>query len=172
MNKKNVFLFSEEGRIVIFALTAFYFLFHLEILIIFSLLKCIFTHTNIHTRPVSGAYLAVRLFAKGLGDQVSIPGRVIPKTQTMILDASFLNTQHYELWVEQSKKRCSALPYTLGLPRLRLLRYLLQRRKHHSKNRGNLSMTLNYSRWQASSSDTQQSVEYPFNAITPRSTLT
>ena len=36
--------------------------------------------------------LAVRVFANGLG---SIPGRVIPKTQKMVLDSSLLNTQHY-----------------------------------------------------------------------------
>ena len=29
----------------------------------------------------------VRVFAKGLGDLGSIPGRVIPKTQKMVLDA-------------------------------------------------------------------------------------
>ena len=35
-------------------------------------------------------------YAKGPGDQGSIPGRVIPKTQKMVLDAAlFNNTQHY-----------------------------------------------------------------------------
>ena len=47
----------------------------------------------------------------------SIPGRVIPKTQIMVLDATLLKTQHYKLWikskVEQSRERSSALPYTL-----------------------------------------------------------
>ena len=38
-----------------------------------------------------------RVFAKGLEDRVSIPGRVIPKTQKMVLDAVLLNTQHYEV---------------------------------------------------------------------------
>ena len=33
-----------------------------------------------------------RVFTNGLGDQGSIPGRVIPKTQKMVLDASLLNT--------------------------------------------------------------------------------
>ena len=32
--------------------------------------------------------LAVRVFANGPGDLGSIPGRVIPKTQKMVLDAS------------------------------------------------------------------------------------
>ena len=40
--------------------------------------------------------LAVRVFASGPGDLGSLPGRVIPKTQKMVLDASLLNTQHYE----------------------------------------------------------------------------
>ena len=64
-----------------------------------------------------GIGLAVRVFANGLGDLGSIPGRVIPKTQKMVLDASLLNTQHYKVWikgkVEQSKERSSALPYAL-----------------------------------------------------------
>ena len=33
----------------------------------------------------------------GPGDLGSIPGRVIPKTQKMVLDASLLNTQHYKV---------------------------------------------------------------------------
>ena len=33
-------------------------------------------------------------------DYYSIPGRVIPKTQKMVLDASLLNTQHYEVWIK------------------------------------------------------------------------
>ena len=44
--------------------------------------------------------LAVRVFANGLGDLGSIPGRVIPKTQKMVLDASLLNTQHYKVWIK------------------------------------------------------------------------
>ena len=59
--------------------------------------------------------LMFRVFANGQGDQGSIPGRVIPKTQKMVLDASLLNTQHYKVRikgkVEQSWERSSALPY-------------------------------------------------------------
>ena len=58
--------------------------------------------------------LAVRVFANGPGDLGSIPGRVIPKTQKMVLDASLLNTQHYKVpikgKVEQSWERSSAFP--------------------------------------------------------------
>ena len=58
-----------------------------------------------------------RVFANGPGDRGSIPGRVIPKTQKMVLDTSLLNTQHYQVHikskVEQSRERSSALLYTL-----------------------------------------------------------
>ena len=39
--------------------------------------------------------LMSRVFANDPGDWGSISGRVIPKTQKMILDAALLNTQHY-----------------------------------------------------------------------------
>ena len=59
----------------------------------------------------------VRVFANGLRDLGSILGRVIPKTQKMVLDASLLNTQQYKVGikgkVEQSREKSSALPYTL-----------------------------------------------------------
>ena len=58
----------------------------------------------------------VRVFASVPGDRGSISGRVIPKSQKMLLDASLLNTQYYKVWikgkVEQSRKRSSALPDT------------------------------------------------------------
>ena len=37
--------------------------------------------------------LVGRMFANGLGDLGSIPGRVIPNTLKMVLDTSLLNTQ-------------------------------------------------------------------------------
>ena len=61
--------------------------------------------------------IMVRVFANGSGDLGSIPGRVMPKTQKTVLDATLLNTQHYKVMikgkVEQSRERSSALPYTL-----------------------------------------------------------
>ena len=58
-----------------------------------------------------------RVFANGLGDGYSIPGRVIPKTQKMVLDAALLSTQHYKVRikgkVQQSGEWSSALPHTL-----------------------------------------------------------
>ena len=59
-----------------------------------------------------------RVFANGLEDQGSIPGRVIPKTQKMILYAVLLNIQHYNVRikgrVEQSREKSSA-PLQLGV---------------------------------------------------------
>ena len=61
----------------------------------------------------------VRMFANGPRGLGSIPGRVIPKTLKMVLDASLLNTQHYKVRikakVEKSWERSSALPYTPGV---------------------------------------------------------
>ena len=38
-----------------------------------------------------------RVFANGPADQVSVPGRVIPKTQKMVLGAVLFHTQHYKV---------------------------------------------------------------------------
>ena len=40
------------------------------------------------------------MFVNGLGDLSSIPSRVIPKTQKVILDTSLLNTQHYKVHIK------------------------------------------------------------------------
>ena len=57
-----------------------------------------------------------RLFANGPGDWGSILGRIIPKTQKMVLDTFLLNIQHYKVCfkgkVEQSSERSSVLPNT------------------------------------------------------------
>ena len=59
----------------------------------------------------------VRVFANGLGDFGSIPRRVIPKTQKIVLGATLLNTQHYKVRIEgkgeQSRQMSSALLYIL-----------------------------------------------------------
>ena len=48
-----------------------------------------------------------KVFANSLGDLGSIPGRVLPKIQKMVLDAALLNTEHYKVRikgkVEQSR---------------------------------------------------------------------
>ena len=60
-----------------------------------------------------------RVFTNGPGNQGSIPGQVIPKTQKMVLEATSLNTQHYKVRikgkVEQSKERSSVLSNTLEM---------------------------------------------------------
>ena len=57
-----------------------------------------------------------RVFANGPVEQGSIPGRVIPKTQKMVLDVATLSTQHYKVRikgkVEKSSEWSSALPYS------------------------------------------------------------
>ena len=56
-----------------------------------------------------------RVFTNSPGDWGSIPGRVISKTQKMVLDAALLNTQHYKVKIkgkgEQSRNGV-APPYT------------------------------------------------------------
>ena len=51
--------------------------------------------------------LAGRVFANGPGDPGSIPGRVMPNIQKMVLDSSLLNTQQCKVRikgkVEQSR---------------------------------------------------------------------
>ena len=61
--------------------------------------------------------IMVRVFANAPGDLGSIPGRVIPKTQKMVLDDTLLNTHHYKVRikgiVDQCRERSSALLYTM-----------------------------------------------------------
>ena len=45
------------------------------------------------------------VFTNGLGELDSIPGRVMPKTQKMVLDASLLNTQHYKVRIKGKVKQ-------------------------------------------------------------------
>ena len=44
--------------------------------------------------------LVGKLFANGLGDLGSIPGRVIPKTLKMVLDTSLLNAQQCKVHIK------------------------------------------------------------------------
>ena len=60
--------------------------------------------------------LISRVFANGPGDQGSIPGQIIPKTQKMVLDAALLSTQDYKVRIKgkvgQTWEWSSVLPYT------------------------------------------------------------
>ena len=73
------------------------------------------SHAHMQTFTLMPLALWV-VFANGLGDWSSIPGRVISETQKMVLDAALLKTQHYKVRikgkVEQSKERSSAFPDT------------------------------------------------------------
>ena len=70
--------------------------------------------------------LMSRVFANNPGDRGSIPGRVIPKTQKIVLDATLLNTQHHKVRiegkVEQSREWSSDITYSYrkGRPRITL----------------------------------------------------
>ena len=58
------------------------------------------------------------MFASGPGDQSSIPDRIIPKTQIMVLDTSLLSTQHYKARInyklEQSSETSFIILYSSG----------------------------------------------------------
>ena len=60
----------------------------------------IYIYIYIYIYVYINVYVAVRVFANGPGDLGSIPGRVIPKTQKMVLDASLLNTQYYKVRIK------------------------------------------------------------------------
>ena len=57
------------------------------------------------------------MFANDPGDRGSIPGRVVLKTQKMVIVVTLLNTKHYKEKikgkVEKSRKRSCALSNTL-----------------------------------------------------------
>ena len=42
----------------------------------------------------------VKVFATDSGEWGSITGRVIPKTQKIVLDASLLISQHFKVWIK------------------------------------------------------------------------
>ena len=46
-----------------------------------------------------------RVSANDLEDRVYIPGRVVAKTQKMVLDTSLLNTQNYKACIKGKLKR-------------------------------------------------------------------
>ena len=87
-----------------------------------------------------------RVFANGPGDWGSIPGRVIPKTQKIILDAALLNTQHFKVKingkVEQSRERSSALGVVaiekgaFGLPSTKVVNFTYELEKGQSLHAG------------------------------------
>ena len=75
----------------------------------------IFYGDNYDTKYIFALYLLLDYYNKH-ADWGSIPDRVIPKAQKMVLEAALLNIQHYKVWikgkVEQSREWSSALLYT------------------------------------------------------------
>ena len=56
------------------------------------------THNEHYLVKNKAAYIGLisRVFTYGPGDRGSISGRVIPKTQKMVLDAALLSTRYYK----------------------------------------------------------------------------
>ena len=82
--------------------------------------SCIFLKIQVIEHIISDLFIiltsSLLVFANGLGDCGSIPGRVVTKILKMLFDTSLLNTQQYKVRikgkVEQSRERSSALPNT------------------------------------------------------------
>ena len=53
----------------------------------------------------------VRVFDDGPEDMDSISGQVMPKTQKMVLDTVFLNTQHYKIRIKWSNQGRGVKPF-------------------------------------------------------------
>ena len=76
---------------------------------IFEINYCtIYIYIYILYNEFEDIFIMNRLFDNGLGDRGSIPGRVIPKTQKMVLDTALHNIQHFKIKikgkVEQSRE--------------------------------------------------------------------
>ena len=60
--------------------------------------------------------LMSRVLANGQGNRGSLPGRVKPKTQKMLLNTTLINTQHYNVCIKgkmgQSRDRICAISIT------------------------------------------------------------
>ena len=57
------------------------------------------------------------VFGNGPEDQGSIPGRVIPKTQKMVLNAFLLNIQYYKARIKGKMKESRELVTPSSTPR-------------------------------------------------------
>ena len=59
------------------------------------------------------------MLANSSGDWGSIPGRVIPKTQKMVLDIFLLDTQHYKVWIKGKRSNTGKGVSPFPTPRCR-----------------------------------------------------
>ena len=97
--------------LLFFAMFYILLLFNLKIIVTlfsyfslsFSYFPYLFSYFSLSFSSFFGAIGRIsRVFANGLGEQGSIPGQVIPKTQKMVLDAALFNTQHYKVQIKGS----------------------------------------------------------------------
>ena len=56
-----------------------------------------------------------RVFVNGPGDRGSIPSRIIPKTQNMLLDAALLHTLHYKVRIKGKVEKHKDFAKSFGL---------------------------------------------------------
>ena len=91
-----------ECKLIVFTLLNVFIYFYQTQTILFTInplfvLSLMFSRITMFNQLIG---LMGRVFANGPGDPGSIPGRVIPKTQKMVLDASLLYTQQYKVRIE------------------------------------------------------------------------
>ena len=60
-------------------------------------MKSVFIESNPYNQAIG---LMSRVFTNDPTDRGSIPGRVIPKFQKMVLDAALLDIQHYKVRIK------------------------------------------------------------------------
>ena len=60
----------------------------------------IYLSMSVSVSPTIYTGVMFRVFANGPGDRSSIPGRVMPKTKKMVLDATLLNTQYVKVQIK------------------------------------------------------------------------
>ena len=87
--------------------------------IIFNYLKsynCVQTNDYYQIEIITWNYIMVRVFTNGPGDQNLILGRIIPKTQKMVLDTSLVNTQNYKVRIKAKMKQSRERSSTSSTP--------------------------------------------------------
>ena len=85
----------------------FYRLFHYLLTLKSVTKKTAILQLYIHVYIYRTIVIMVRVFANGPGDRGSIPGRVIPKTFKMVLNAFLFNTLHYVVRFKVSERCCA-----------------------------------------------------------------
>ena len=107
------FLFLFLFKIVFFLIDSIIVLSFGNVLISFDLIFESESFANLKNKMDIFIHM-VRVFANGPGDLDSIPDRVIPKTQKMVLDATLLNTQHYKVRIKSKVEGDPKAPFSVG----------------------------------------------------------